>query len=168
MDVQFFVLRSRYITPKTMFVVLTCSSPVSSSLCFCKEESSVASSCVHAAQSFWLFVTPWTVAHQSPLSREFSRQEYWSWLPFPSPWDLPKPGTEPMSLGSPALAGKFFTTEPSGKPDFVIIALCSLHFPTTSFGGSWGNKPRGLWSWWNTNILPRNTNILPRRFSSNN
>ena len=60
-----------------------------------------------------LFATPWTVAHQAPLSMEFSRQEYWSGLPFPSPRDLPNPGIEPMS---PALAGGFFTTMPPGKP----------------------------------------------------
>ena len=47
-----------------------------------------------------LFVTPWSVAHQAPLSMGFSRQEYWSGLPFPSPGDLPDPGTEP---GSPVL-----------------------------------------------------------------
>ena len=47
-----------------------------------------------------LFATPWTVAHQAPPSMEFSRQEYWSGLPFPSPGDLPDPGIEP---GSPAL-----------------------------------------------------------------
>ena len=45
-----------------------------------------------------LFVTPWTVAHQAPLSMEFSRQEYWSGLPCPPPGDLPDPGTEPGSL----------------------------------------------------------------------
>ena len=47
-----------------------------------------------------LFVTPWTVAYEVPPSMEFSRQEYWSGLPFPSPGDLPNPGIEP---GSPAL-----------------------------------------------------------------
>ena len=57
-----------------------------------------------------LFVTPWTVARQAPLSMEFSRQEYWSGLPCPPPGDLPNPGTEPVSLMSPALAGGFFTT----------------------------------------------------------
>ena len=51
-----------------------------------------------------LFVTPWTVAHQAPLSMGFSRQES------PSPRDLPDPGTEPKSLMSPSLAGGFFTT----------------------------------------------------------
>ena len=50
-----------------------------------------------------------TVAHQSPLSIGFSRQEYWSGLPCPSPGDLPDPGMEPLSLMSPALAGGFLT-----------------------------------------------------------
>ena len=57
-----------------------------------------------------LFSTPWTVAHQAPLSMEFSMQEYWSGLPFPSPGGLPDPGIKPRC---PALAGEFFTTEPS-------------------------------------------------------
>ena len=59
-----------------------------------------------------LFVTPWTVAHQAPLSLGFSRQEYWSGLPFPSPGDLPDPGIEPGSL---AMTGRFFTTAPPTK-----------------------------------------------------
>ena len=54
--------------------------------------------------------TPWTVACQTPLSLEFPRQEYWSGLPFPTPGDLPNPGIKTMSLPSPALAGRFFTT----------------------------------------------------------
>ena len=55
--------------------------------------------------------TPWTVANRAPLSMGFPRQAYWSGLPFPSPGDLSdNPGTEPKSLASPALAGKFFTT----------------------------------------------------------
>ena len=58
-------------------------------------------------------VTPWTVAHQAPLSMGFFQQEYWSGLPFPLPGDLPDPGIKPISL---ALAGRFFTTEPPGKP----------------------------------------------------
>ena len=66
--------------------------------------------------SVQLFATPWTVAHQAPLSLGFSRQEYWSGLPFPPPGDLPDPGIELMSPVSPALAGRFFTTEPLGKP----------------------------------------------------
>ena len=56
--------------------------------------------------------TSWTVALQAPLSIGFSRQEYWSGLPFPTPGHLPDPGIEPSSLVSPVLAGGFFTTEP--------------------------------------------------------
>ena len=59
------------------------------------------------------FETAWTVAHQAPLSMGFSRQEYWSGLPFPTPGDLPDPGIKPMF---PALAGRFFTKEPQGTP----------------------------------------------------
>ena len=58
------------------------------------------------------FAISWTVAHQAPLSMGFSRQEYWSGLPFPIPGDLPYPGIE---LVSPALAEVFFTTLPPGK-----------------------------------------------------
>jgi len=57
----------------------------------------------------------WTVACQAPLSMGFSRQEYWSGLPCPSPGDLPGPGIEPVSPGFPALAGRFFTTSTTGK-----------------------------------------------------
>ena len=63
----------------------------------------------------WLFVTLWTVAHQAPLSMGFSRQEYWSGLPFPSPGDPPDPRIKPVSLASPASSGGFFTTVPAGK-----------------------------------------------------
>ena len=55
-------------------------------------------------------MTPWTVARQAPLSKEFSRQGYWSGLPSPSPVDLPDPGIEPASLVSPVLTGGFFTS----------------------------------------------------------
>ena len=58
----------------------------------------------------WLFVTPWTVAHQAPLSRGFSRQEYWNGLLCPPPRYLPYPGIELVSLMSLVLAGGFFTT----------------------------------------------------------
>ena len=63
---------------------------------------------------------------QAPLSMEFSRQEYWNALPFPSPEDLPGiplpgigPGIEPVSLASPALAGGFFTTAPPGRTYYM-------------------------------------------------
>ena len=58
---------------------------------------------------------PWTVTHQDPLSMGFFRQEYWSGLPFPPPGDLPDPGIEPTSA-SPALIGRFFTTDSPEKP----------------------------------------------------
>ena len=60
-----------------------------------------------------LFVTPWPVAHQAPPSMAFSRQEYWSGLPFPSPGDLPDAGIEPRS---PVLQADALTSEPPGKP----------------------------------------------------
>ena len=60
-----------------------------------------------------LFETSWTVACQAPPSMEFSRQEYWSGLPFPSPGDLADPGIEPWS---PALQADSLPSEPSGKP----------------------------------------------------
>ena len=66
----------------------------------------------------WLICDPGTIAHQAPLSMGFSRQEYLSRLPFPSPGDLPNPRIEPMSS---ALGGKFFTTEPPGKSNLPSL-----------------------------------------------
>ena len=60
-------------------------------------------------------MTPWTTAFQVPLSMEFSRQEYWIRLPFPSPGDLLNPGTE---IRSPALQADSLPSEPPGKPQF--------------------------------------------------
>ena len=60
-----------------------------------------------------LFVTPWTIAQQAPPSMEFSRQEYWSGLPFPSPGDLPDLGIEPRS---PTLQADVLPSEPPGNP----------------------------------------------------
>ena len=65
-----------------------------------------------------LFATPWTVAHQAPLSMEFSRQEYWSGVPFSSPGDLPNPGIEPRS---PTLQADALPSEPPGKPQELPI-----------------------------------------------
>ena len=78
------------------------------------------SACAQVLSHVQVFVIPWTVAHQSPLSIGFSRQEYWSGLPFPSPGDLPDPGTEPKSAVSTALAGGFFTTAPPVQDDESI------------------------------------------------
>ena len=58
----------------------------------------------------WLFATPWTIVRQAPLSMGFSRQEYWSGLPCPPLGDLPDPGIKPVSLLTPTLADRFFTT----------------------------------------------------------
>ena len=68
---------------------------------------------------FCLFATPWTVAHEASLSMVFSREEYWNWLPFPAPGDLPHLGIKPVSLASRPLADRFFTTEPPGKPKYM-------------------------------------------------
>ena len=65
----------------------------------------------------WLSATPWTVAYQVSQSVEFSRQEYWSGLPFPSPGDLPNPGIEP---GSPVLQADALPSEPPGKQIMVF------------------------------------------------
>ena len=84
----------------------------------------------------WLFATLWTVAHQASLSMEFSRQEYWSVLPFPSLGDIPSPGMEPVSLPSPPMAGGFFATVPPGKPHkwrcYVNNKHITSHFKPTN------------------------------------
>ena len=65
--------------------------------------------CMSAQPLSHIAATPWTIAHQAPLSMGFSRQEYWSWLPFLPPGNLPDPGIEP-DLVSLALAGRVFPT----------------------------------------------------------
>ena len=65
-----------------------------------------------------LFATPWTVAHQAPLPMGFSRQEYWSELPFPSPGDLPHPGIEPRA---PILQADSLPSKPPGKTLTFIL-----------------------------------------------
>ena len=74
----------------------------------------------------WLFATPWTVARQAPLSMGFSRQEYWSGLPFPFPFpgDLPNPGIKPKS---PALQADALISEPPGKPHIVSWEVVKPH-----------------------------------------
>ena len=83
----------------------------------------------------WLFVILWSVACQAPLSMEFSKQEYWSGLPHPSPGDLPDPGMDSTSRMSPTMADGFFTTnatwevQDSGPPLFNYSILNNLHMP---------------------------------------
>ena len=88
--------------------------------------------------------TPWTVAYQTPLPRGFSKQEYWSGMPFPFPGDLPDPGIKPTS---PALTGVFFITEPPGKPQVSVAGghsqdlswcwSCFLAVPVWWFWGAY-------------------------------
>ena len=74
------------------------------------------------------FVATWTVAGQAPLSMEFSRREYWSWLSLPTPGNLPSPGIKPASLVSPALAGGFFTTRATWEA--LALIYIDLYFST--------------------------------------
>ena len=89
--------------------------------------------CVCTFSRVRLFVTPWTVAHQAPRSRGFSRQEYWSGLPFPTP------GVKPESLSSPALAGGFFTTSTTWESDSRGCSIVSNSL-----------QPNGLYSPWDS------------------
>ena len=82
-----------------------------------------------------LFVTPWTVAYQTPLSMGFSRQECWSGLPFPSPGDLPNPGINPRS---PALQADALLSEPPGKFYNFMICINYLHYLVNKL--TWGYK----------------------------
>ena len=72
-------------------------------------------------------VTPWTAALQAPLSMEFSRQEYWSGLPFPTPGNLPSPGTETASPESPALQVDFLPLSHLGRPSDMHIMYLKLN-----------------------------------------
>ena len=79
--------------------------------------------CMYVFSRVWLFMTLWTAAYKVPLSLEFSRQKYWSRLPFPTPEDLPNPGIEPTS---PALAGRFFTPVTPGKPFVTYNSVINI------------------------------------------
>ena len=123
----------------------------------------------------WLCATPRTVALQALLSRRFSRQEYWSGLPFFPSGDLPNPGIKPISPVSPSLAGRFFTTEPPGKRfwddshilysdmglyymfickrlwSFVHFTVCKFHPPSQTVNqealkGNWTDIINLLWN----------------------
>ena len=99
--------------------------------------------CVQSLSPVRLFATPWTRAYQASLSMGFSKQELWRGLPFHLPGDLPDPGIEPVSPLPPALAGRFITTEPPGKP-----RIFTKHFVNTDEGNE-GSFP----SFW----LPKST-----------
>ena len=93
-----------------------------------------------------LFETPWTVAYQPPPSMEFSRQECWSGLPFPSPGDLPDPGIEP---GSPALQADVLPSEPPGKPWKHTKGLTKVK----EKWGLWKDQKVGRFWWWDSKPL---------------
>ena len=82
--------------------------------------------CVLVTQLWVAWATPQTVACKAPLCMEFSRQEYWSGQPFPSPGDLPNPGIEPKS---PAVQVDSFSSEPPGKPRLYLLACCNSYYP---------------------------------------
>ena len=92
-------------------------------------QSSVSS--VQSLSHVQLFATPWTVAHQAPLSMEFSRPEYWSGFPVHSPGDLPDPGTEPQS---PALQADFYHLSHQGSP-FEVGRIVPIHSPPKHIPG---------------------------------
>ena len=91
--------------------------------------------CTHVLSHLWLFAAPWTIACQAPLFMDFSRQEFWSGLPFPTPRGPPNAGVEPVS---PALASRLFTAEPPGKlctsftwTLFLLHAISPIFSPNT-------------------------------------
>ena len=91
---------------------------------------SVFASCCSVTKLCLTLATPWTVAHQAPLSMRFPRQEYWSGLPFPSGGDHPNPGVKPMFS---ALAGGFFTTRALGTARLQVLRnSCILVMRITS------------------------------------
>ena len=91
----------------------------------------------------WLLAVPWTVACQAPQFMGFSRQEYWSGFPCPSPGDLSDPGIEPLSLASPALAGGFFTTSTTcGEGNGTPFQYSCLENPGD--GGAWRAAVHGV------------------------
>ena len=117
--------------------------------------------CVCAPSSFsciLLFVTPWTVAWQAPLFMGFSRQEYWSAEPFPSPGDLPDPG---IKIQSPALQADFLPSESPGKPITIykcmyVYLKCLYYFFHMSLG-----KLHTSWLWGTRDPSP--SEFLSRR-----
>ena len=94
----------------------------------------------------WLFVTPWTVVLQAPLSMGFSRQEYWSGLLFPSSGDLLNPGIELVCLMSPALAGRFFTTSATWEaPAGSAVKNPPANVGETALTREWRSPWRKKW-----------------------
>ena len=120
----------------------------------CPSFPSLVWACVRA-QSYPSSATPWTVACQAPLSMGFPRQEYWNWLPFPSPGAVPNPGIKPAS---PAVAGEFFT---SASP--LHSYLCTIISAVYKIVGFYLNDlpilNLFLWCWW----LKRESRVQSQR-----
>ena len=111
--------------------------------------------CAQRLNDVWLSAAPRTVAYQAPLSVEVSRQEYWSALQSPTPGDLPDSGIEPVSLASPALASRFFTTTTSHFPLFEDQVFTSRQKmkkpdkPKRDNQGYWNWRFPMICRWWN-------------------
>ena len=105
--------------PDAWSALLTLGKPTSLGL---PEVRSMVQACVHARSlsHVRLSAPPWTVAHQAPLPMEYSRQEYWSGLPFAPPGDLPDSGIKPAS---PAWRGRFSASEPPAKPYSMMMGI---------------------------------------------
>ena len=108
--------------------------------CHCFQRTTTLCVCICACVCLVLsdsLQPPWTLVLQAPLSMGFSRQEYWSGLPFPPPGNLPNPGITPKSLVSSVLAGRFFTNEPPRKPNYHAQAATNQYPHLVGF----------LWLW---------------------
>ena len=106
--------------------------------------------CTQLLNRVQLFVTPWIVTCQAPLSVDFSMSEYWSRLPFPTPGNLPKPGIEPMSLASPALAGRFLIVCHLGSLLTICMSVCSVTSVVSNSVWPCGLQPASLLCPWNS------------------
>ena len=104
--------------------------------------------CVKSLSHAQLFTTPWTVVCQAPLSMEFSRQDYWSGLSCPPPWDLPDPGVKLASLMSPALAGSSLPLVSPRKPGSSGYSMLNVwrNYQTISKVASWVYIPTTLFT----------------------
>ena len=138
--------------------------------------------CAKSLSRVRLFATPWTVAHQAPLSMGFSRQEYWSGLPGPPPGDLPDPGIEPVSPVAPALQADSLPLSRRGSPhtDLTLVRMAvtknagkavKKREPSYTAGGnvSWFNrygKPYGGKT--RNRVTARSSNPTPGHISRQN
>ena len=110
--------------------------------------------CVHVLSRDQIFETPWTVARRLLCPWYFPGKKYCNGLPFPTPEDLPDPGTEPASLVLSALAGGFFTTEPPGKSGYlnlerveVLVLGCAWERPRMMWGSNLGHHLLNVVGW---------------------